>query len=469
MIKPHPVKSTLALFAAGALLLAGGCSDDSSPATQSFNESGRLLQAPVTGAKVCADLNKNQLCDLTEPFTTSDADGNFTLSFEGAVALDYDIVSEGGLTTNGAGADVPARNMAAVAGAKVLSMLTTMEVLTPAGQRDALVAQLNALAAVADYRSVDFAAAAVPVELMLMVKTVESVLDGFEVSGAGSLAQQQTVLEELGKAIAAEPTLTADTIHASLPALMGTAAEAAMVNILAADPNLEVTSLEAFNTAMEAIATSVAVAIPAGPPVTETAIQTTVEAAVADTTQGVRAVVASLVKLELAEIILTTNTAPQSWTAAALPTSLTLSSLPSTLAVRGAATNTTGANQSFTNVTVKLTIAQSTRSISLSVGGLTAAVATDGTLSLTKGASPLLVAGQTASGVLVTASIADTSWGSASGNSVSFDLNALNAQLQANAGRDLDTLVASGSYTISAEVTGAPFMAMTKALNLIIQ
>lgn len=474
MAKSHQVKSALALFAAGTMLVAGGCSDGSSldappGSVQTFNESGRLVQAPVKNAKVCADLNKNKICDPTEPFTLSDATGNFTLSFEGSATLDYDIVSEGGLYTNGAGAEVSARNMASVAGAKVLSMLTTMEVMTPPAQRAALVAQLNALAGAVDYRTVDFAADAVPVELMLMVKTVESILDGFEVTGAGSLIQQQTVLEELGKAIAVAPELTAANIHASLPALMGTAAEVAMVNILAADPNLEVTSLAAFNSAMEAIATSVAVAIPAGPPVTEAAIQTTVEAAVADSTQGVLAVVASLVKLELAEIILTNNAGPLPWSAAALPTSLTLNSLPSSLEVRGVATNTTGTPQSFANVTVKLTIAQSTRSISLSVGGLTAAVATDGTLSLTKGTSPLQVTGQTASGVLVNASIADTSWGTASGNSISFNLNALNAQLQANGGRDLNTLVASGTYTISAEVTGAPFVAMTKALNLIIQ
>lgn len=472
MTSNYHLKSTLAVLAAGALLIAGGCSDgtdlDTLPGSvATFSEEGRLLQAPVKGAKVCADLNQNRVCDPTEPSTQSDPDGNFTLSFEGAATLDYVIVSEGGLTTNGAGQDIPARNMAAIPGAKVVSMLTTMEAAVPAGaQREALVAQFNAVAG-ADYRTLDFSATAVPRELMLMVKTVEELLGGFEAIGASGSAQQLVVLQQLGATIAAAPALTAATIDASLPALVGTGAQSAFS--LLNDSNLEVTSIEAFGEAMAAIATSVAGAIPAGAMVTETAIQAAVETAAQTATENLATVVTSQVKLDLASLTLTTNAGAQTWTAAALPNTLTLSSLPSALSVTGAATNTTGVAKSFTNVSLKLTIAQSSRSISLSIGGLSANVAADGTLSLAKGTSPLQVAGQTASGVLVTFTVADTSWGSASGGTVTFDLNALNTQLQANGGRDLETLAASGSYTIAAEVTGAPFVAMTKTLSLTIQ
>ena len=78
MAKSHQVKSALALFAAGTMLVAGGCSSgsnlDAPPGSvQTFSESGRLVQAPVKNAKVCADLNKNKICDPTEPFTQSDA------------------------------------------------------------------------------------------------------------------------------------------------------------------------------------------------------------------------------------------------------------------------------------------------------------------------------------------------------------------------------------------------------------
>ena len=468
MVKPPQVKSTLAMLAVGTLLVAGGCSDGSSVDAQAFNESGRLLQAPVNGAKVCADLNRNKICDPTEPFTQSDANGNFTLSFEGAATLDYDIVSEGGTYTNGAGAPVLARNMAAVAGAKVLSMLTTMEVLTPPAQRAALVAQLNALAGVADYRTVDFAAAAVPRELMLAVKTVEEVLGGFNSIGVSGWAQQQVVLTRLGATIAAAPALTGANIDASLPALVGTAAQSAFAFLN--DPNLAISSPAAFGDAMAAIATGVAGAIPAGATVTEGAIQADVEAAATTAVNNLATVVTSLVKIDLASLTLTTNAGPQSWTAAGLPTALNLSSLPLSVAVSGSATNTTGAAKSFTDVLLKLTIADGThgRNIILSIGGLTANVAVDGALTLIKGSNPLQVEGLTASGTLIVFNMANTLWGTASGNSVSFDLTALNTQLQANGGRDLNTLAASGNYTITAEVTGAPFNPMTKALALTI-
>lgn len=469
MAKPHQVKSTLAMLAVGTLLVAGGCSDGTSVDAQSFNESGRLLQAPVKGAKVCADLNANKICDPTEPFTQSDANGNFSLIFDGAATLTYDLISEGGLTTNGAGQEVAARNMAAPPGASIMSMLTTMELLTPAGtQRDALVAQLNSLAGVADYRTLDFAAAAVPRELMLAVKTVEEVLGGFSSIGVSNWDQQQVVLTRLGATIAAAPALTGANIDASLPGLVGTAAQSAFAFLN--DPNLAISSPTAFGDAMAAIATNVAGAIPAGATVTEETIQAAVEAAAGTAVNNLTTVVTSLVKIDLASLTLTTNAGAQSWDAAGLPTALNLSSLPVSVAVTGSATNTTGAAKSFTGVSLKLTIADGTnnRNIILSIGGLTANVAADGALTLTKGSNPLHVEGLTAAGTLVVFDMADTLWGSASGNSVSISLSALNAQLQANGGRDLNTLAASGNYTISAEVTGAPFVPMTKVLALTI-
>lgn len=65
--------------------------------------------------------------------------------------------------------------------------------------------------------------------------------------------------------------------------------------------------------------------------------------------------------------------------------------------------------------------------------------------------------------------MADTTWGTAGGATVTFNLNALNIQLQANGGRDLNTLAATGDYLISAEVTGAPFVALIQSLKLTIQ
>ncbi len=468
MIQNQHLKALLAALAAGTLALAAGCSDgtsiDNPPGTAQLSESGKLLQAPVKGAKVCIDLDGNGVCGPNEPFTTSDANGQYTISgtFQ-VVGANPPILSEGGLVTNSAGTEVPARNMSAPSGAKVVSMLTTLEMATPPAQRAALVAQLNALAGGVDYHTVDFFTTAVPRELMVAVKTVEAMVGGFESLGAGSAAQQKTVLAQLGTTLANAPTLTAATIDTALPTLVNTAAQSAFAFINS--PTLQVSSVAALGDAMGAIATSVAGAIPAGTTVSESTILAAVENATKTSTDSLASVVTSWVKLDLSSVTLTSNVI-QTWTAANLPTGLTLASLPNSLAVTAAATNTTGAAQTFNNVTVKLTVAQATRSIVLSIGGLTVNVASNGTLTLTKGTAPLVVQGLTSNGTQVLFNMADTTWGTASGATVTFDLNALNTQLQANGGRDLNTLASSGNYVITAEVTGAPYVAMTKSLAL---
>lgn len=471
MAKSHQVKSALALFAAGTMLVAGGCSSgsnlDAPPGSvQPFSESGRLLQPPVSGATVCLDLNCNGVCDIDVDAIAphgSNSEGFFEFSgtYQQAQCTPI-LLSEGGTINNSTGNPVVARNMSAPAGTLVVSMLTTLEMATPPAQRAALVAQLDALAGGVDYRTVDFFANPVPRELMVAVKTVEALVDGFAFLGAGSAAQQKTILTHLGANLAAPPALTAE----ALPARVNTAAQNAFAFLNS--PTLQVTSVPALGEAMGNIALGVLAAIPAGPNVKESDILGTVENAAQTAVEALAAVVTSWVKLDLASVTLTTNTEDLvlDLTAATLPPLPPLASLPSSLAVTAAATNTTGATQIFDNVTVKLTVAQATRSIKMSIGGLTANVAADGTLSLTKGTAPLVVQGLTSNGTQVLFNMADTTWGTASGSSVTFDLDALNTQLQANGGRDLNTLAASGSYIISAEVTGAPFVALTKALTL---
>ena len=472
MAKSHQVKSALALFAAGTMLVAGGCSSgsnlDAPPGSvQTFSESGRLLQPPVSGATVCLDLNCNSVCDIdVDAFAPhgSNSEGFFEFSgnYQQAQCTPI-LLSEGGTIINSTGNPVAARNMSAPAGALVVSMLTTLQMATPPEKQAALVAQLNALAGGVDYWTVDFFANPVPRELMVAVKTVEALVDGFASLGAGSAAQQQTILEHLGANLAAPPALTAE----ALPARVNTGAQNAFAFLNS--PTLQVASVPVLGEAMGNIALSVLEAIPAGPNMSELEILTAVENAAQTAVDNLATVVTSWVKLDLASVTLTTNGVGQTWTAATLPTGLTLNALPSSLAVTAAATNTTEAAQVFDNVKVKLTVAQATRNIVLSIDGLTASVAADGTLTLTKGADPLVVRGLTSNGTQVLFNMADTTWGTASGATVTFDLNALNTQLRDNGGRDLNTLAASGDYLISAEVTGAPFVALTKALKLTIQ
>ncbi|NUZ04422.1 hypothetical protein [Piscinibacter koreensis] len=84
---PHRM---LPIAAAAALLALYGCGgngdddDDNAPpvnppATASL--SGVVLaSAPVSGARVCLDVNDNRACDTTEPTATSAADGKYTLT-----------------------------------------------------------------------------------------------------------------------------------------------------------------------------------------------------------------------------------------------------------------------------------------------------------------------------------------------------------------------------------------------------
>lgn len=482
MTKIHPLKSTLALFAAGALLVAGGCSDGTtldapSSNVQTFNESGRLLQAPVYGATVCADLNANDACDPDEPTTTSGADGRYVLPpFEGAASLEYRVLSRGGMTTNGDGDEIPGQDMAAVPGAKVMSMLTTLEAYTPKADRPALVAQLNALAGpgVTDYRTLDFVDTAVQPGLMLAVKTVEAVMATFSQIGVSSPLEQQLVLSDLGTTIAKAPVLTADTVRTALPALVSAAASTT-VNTLTSPPNanLVVIDAAAFSTSMNTLVTALATAIPITPVKETPGLLQDVASSTLAPTQTLTQAVSLVRSLELASITLTTNSNPQTWSAAALPGTLTLATLPSSLQVTVAGSNS-GADITYADVLLTLTISDNTtgRNIVLSIGGLSVGIANGGALTLSKGTQALAVSGRTSTGVVVNANVADTSWGTVSGGQVTFDLAALNNQLQLNGGRNLNTLASSGRYSISAKVSGPtnpPFVPMTRVLDLVIQ
>lgn len=480
MAKPHQVKSTLAMLAVGTLLVAGGCSDgttlDAQPGgVTTFNESGRLLQAPVYDAIVCADLNANNACDPGEPTTTSGADGRYTLpAFEGANTLEYTVLSRGGFTLDGDGIEVPGQDMAALPGATVMSMLTTMEAYTPKADRPALVAQLNALAGGVDYRTLDFVDTEVQPGLMLAVKAVEAVIATFNQVGASSAQDQQQVLKDLGTTIANAPApLTPATVRTALPTLVSTAATTT-VTALTAQPNanLVVSDPAAFSTAMGTLTTAVATAIPTVPVKETPSLIQTVTANTAAPTQTLTAQVTLVRSLALDQVTLTTNSIPQTWTAAGLPTTLTLSTLPSSLTATVKGTNS-GAETTYSDIVLTLTISDNTpgrngRNIVLSIGGLSAKIANGGALTLTKGTQALVVTGKTSTGVVVTANVADTSWGAVVGDQVTFNLDALNTLL---GGRDLNTLARSGKYSISAQLSGPsnpPFVPMTRVIDLVL-
>lgn len=67
-----------------------GCGGGSSVSSGLGNISGKVSGSFYEGAKVCFDANANGSCDIGEAFTTSAADGSFTLTGNSS----YDVVAE---------------------------------------------------------------------------------------------------------------------------------------------------------------------------------------------------------------------------------------------------------------------------------------------------------------------------------------------------------------------------------------
>ncbi|MGI2172291.1 hypothetical protein ACROAE_19235 [Shewanella sp. MF05960] len=107
-------KSLLAILISGALLAGCGSSDDDSttdttqpdagtpttPTTPPVSEYNHQIaglavyQGALSGATVCADLNKNLACDSDEPFAITDAEGNYQLEWTSEVETpDYYLVA----------------------------------------------------------------------------------------------------------------------------------------------------------------------------------------------------------------------------------------------------------------------------------------------------------------------------------------------------------------------------------------
>lgn len=74
-------------LAIGMVLIFGisGCGGSSSDNTgTSSSVSGVVIDGYIANAMVCLDLNKNYLCDVEEPSTTSNSKGAYTLTFSGS-------------------------------------------------------------------------------------------------------------------------------------------------------------------------------------------------------------------------------------------------------------------------------------------------------------------------------------------------------------------------------------------------
>lgn len=76
----------LSLIAAATLSACGGGSTPS-PSAQTATLTGKVIDGYVQGAKVCLDLNKNDVCDTGEPSATTGPGGSYSLTYPASSVL----------------------------------------------------------------------------------------------------------------------------------------------------------------------------------------------------------------------------------------------------------------------------------------------------------------------------------------------------------------------------------------------
>ena len=112
----------------------GGSSTTSTPATPA-TLSGKVIDGYITGAKVCLDVNSNNVCDAGEPTTTSGENGAWSLpAYAGSIA-GIQVIAEVGATasdkdTGVIGAGNTYSLMAPAAASATVTPFTTMVVST---------------------------------------------------------------------------------------------------------------------------------------------------------------------------------------------------------------------------------------------------------------------------------------------------------------------------------------------------
>jgi len=70
---------------AGPTATNGGAENGSGNPAQASRVTGKAIDGYLSNAKVCLDLNENDVCDADEPSAVTDADGNYQLDYAGPV------------------------------------------------------------------------------------------------------------------------------------------------------------------------------------------------------------------------------------------------------------------------------------------------------------------------------------------------------------------------------------------------
>lgn len=188
------IKNTLLATVLCSTVTLVGCGSSSSGGGSSTLVDGDVIQGPVSGATVFADLDGDSVLDAGEASTTTASDGSFDDLVIPDGYGDYVLVSLGGTDTT---TDEPALPMRAPAGAERITPITTLVASVPAGDaRDALIADLDELAGDGNSYDSDPSTGAAA-DFVSLVKSVEQVLYAMEEIGVTDVADKLVIFEEI--------------------------------------------------------------------------------------------------------------------------------------------------------------------------------------------------------------------------------------------------------------------------------
>ena len=468
----------LVLLAAVLLAACGGSGSGSgSSVAEPEIVTGLVVQGPVSGALVIADLDAdrgtvsgaNRSLDTDEVSTHTDSVGDFDLSIPVGYGA-YTLVSLGGMDSL---SGHPAMPMLAPSGAKNITPLTTLVASVPEAEREELIATLDSLAGAGGSYD-DDPAGGVPAEFLALTKIVEQTVSLFESLGVNEVTDQL----ELAGAIAATINVDPEAEPVDAPAI-GTAVTTTLKTLEtqltvadAADAaDAAATVAELINTVTRAVDD---MAVVDGKVVEDEAIATTLTEETATAVTKVEEYV-GFVRLSVASVAFTDSAEdPVVFTDGTTDIDTfndeyeNLSILAqdfntaTSLELSISASNTTEVEYTGADVTLTLAIDDraSFRSITFTLSGLQLSIATDGTLNITiDAAAELRVVGVDGAGnqVSLNDGLAAAEFMTVDGESLQIDWAALQTEL-GDLAVPFETINWVGDYSLVFSASGAPLV-----------
>jgi len=467
----------LAAFGAAAVLAgcsSGGSSSSTPAAVTDTTVTGSVVQGPVVGAKVIADLlPANYTLDSDETYTFTDDNGDFKDLVIPAVYGDYVLVSLGGVDTI---SGEPALPMLAPAGAKNITPLTTLVALTPAADRDALIADLNTLAGEGNSYDSDPSVGAAT-DFVVLTQVVEETLVFMADLGVTETADQFIVASAIAAQLIADDaigsgsvaTSVADAVVASAPALAASATtEFSIVNATAF-----ITVVADVVAAVEdaVIAAAVGGVVTETPDLTES-IAVAADKVVDDADVTLQAAVTSIsLGVDTVELLNDFDEV----VSAEVPTGVTVTAAAATqIKFVLDAFNNTGAVKDYTDVSLSLSIvdqdSQRTATFLLTAAAVSVAKNVDGSADMTvnlDSATLTVVAADSVGNSITTSAVSGPfQIFTITNNEVLLNLADVQDLFADQVAADFATISLTGNYMLTLNAEGAPIVSEAIALTV---